>query len=289
MINKEIIFAPGGNSLSFAGRSFPEDLPAYLARFELNGYEIECGRGFNVSAKTYSTLPSLAAHHGIYLTLHAPYYISLSSESEETRDKSVQWLVDSARVAKRLSANKVVVHSGSCAKMTREHALELSKDTLLRAKEKMNQENITDIIICPETMGKINQIGTLEETLELAALDDSFLPCVDFGHLNARSLGGVRTVNDYKKMFDLCEEKLGFERAASMHIHFSKVMYTVGGEKMHLKFDDMQYGPDFKPMLDEIKRRGYKPSIVCESSGTQAEDCKIMKDYYESINLINNN
>ena len=84
-----ISFGPGGNSISWGKRKFPEDLPQYLASMGLNGYEVECGRGVRLSAKTPELLPLLAAEHGINITLHAPYFISLSSVEAEKREKSV--------------------------------------------------------------------------------------------------------------------------------------------------------------------------------------------------------
>ena len=105
-----ITFAPGGNSDSFGKRRFPEDLPEYLASMGLNGYEVECGRGVRISAKSYELLPKLAADNGIYLTLHTPYFISLSSEKEETRLKSVDYILESARASHKLGIRKMVVH-----------------------------------------------------------------------------------------------------------------------------------------------------------------------------------
>ena len=278
-----ITFGPGGNSISFGKRKFPEDLPEYLAGFGLNGYEIECGRGVRISENTIQKLPKIAEENGIYLTLHAPYFISLSGVVEETRLKSVDYILQSARAAKAVGAKKVVVHSGSCSKISREEAVELAKDTLKRAQKALDDENLSDIIICPETMGKINQLGTLEEVLELCAVDERFLPTVDFGHLNARTLGGIKTRGDYAKMLDLIEDKIGRERASNMHVHFSKIMYTSGGEKVHLTFADGIYGPDFEPLMEEFHKRGFEPSIICESDGTQAEDAAQMKQYFEGL------
>lgn len=278
-----ISFAPGGNSLSFSKRKFPEDLPSYLAELGLNGYEIECGRGVRIAEKTYSLLPSLAKENNLTLTLHAPYFISLSGEVEQTRLKSIDYILDSARAAQSLGARKIVVHSGSCGKMTREKALELASDTLKRAQRALDENGLSDIIICPETMGKINQLGTLDEVIELCKIDERFLPCVDFGHLNARTLGGIKSKDDYAFILDRIESELGSERLKNMHIHFSKIMYTSGGEKMHLTFEDKEYGPSFEPLIELISQRGLEPSIVCESAGTQAEDASSMKKYYESI------
>ena len=208
---------------------------------------------------------------------------SLSSVEEETRLKSVEYIFQSAQAAHSVGARKIVVHSGSCSKMTREEATELAKDTLKKAQERLDSEGLSEIIICPETMGKVNQLGTLEEVLELCGVDERFLPTVDFGHLYARTHGGITCREDYAKMLDLIADKLGTERLNSMHIHFSRIEFTAGGEKRHLTFEDTQFGPEYQPLMQEIKQRGMTPSIICESAGTQAEDAAEMKRYYESL------
>ncbi len=276
-----ITFGPGGNSESFGKRRFPEQLPEYLASMGLNGYEIECGRGVRIAEKTYNLLPDIAKENNIYVTLHTPYFISLSSENEETRLKSVTYIEESAQAAHRLGVRKIVVHSGSCAKMPRETALELAKDTLKKAQTRLDELGLSEIIICPETMGKINQLGTLSEVMELCKVDERFLPCVDFGHLNARTLGGIKGSADYAAILDEIENKLGYERLKNFHVHFSKIQYTTGGEKCHLTFEDNEYGPDFEPLMELFAVRGLEPSVICESAGTQAEDAAAMKKVYE--------
>jgi len=278
-----VTFAPGGLPDSFGKLRFPEDLPGYLAKFGLNGFELECGRGVNISEKTYALLPKIAKENNIYLTLHAPYYISISGTDAETRRKSVGYILESARAARRIGARRVVVHSGSCSKISRSDALELALDTLKTARAALDGDGLHDIVICPETMGKINQLGTLDEVIELGAFDERMLPCVDFGHLNARTHGGIRGKSDYAGAFGKIENKLGAERLKRLHIHFSKIEYTVGGEKKHLTFGDTQYGPDYKPLIEEIAERGLEPVIICESDGTQAEDCAEMAEYYGNI------
>lgn len=278
-----ISFGPGGNSESFGKRRFPEELPEYLSGMGLNGYEIECGRGVRIAQKTYELLPAIAKENNIALTLHTPYFISLSGEKEETRLGSLKYIEESAEAAHRLGVKKLVVHSGSCSKMTREQALELAKDTLKRAQEMLDRKGLSDIIICPETMGKINQLGTLGEVIELCGVDERFLPCVDFGHLNARTLGGIKTKDDYRAILDEIEDRLGFERLKNFHVHFSKIMYTSGGEKAHLTFEDRDFGPQYEPLTELFYEKGLEPTVICESAGTQAEDAAEMKRYYDSL------
>ena len=45
----------------------------------------------------------------------------------------------------RMGADRIVIHSGSCSKMTREEALALAKDTLLRARARAVSEGYESI------------------------------------------------------------------------------------------------------------------------------------------------
>ena len=91
-----------------------------------------------------------------------------------------------------------------------------------------------EMILCPETMGKIGQLGTLDEVLALCGVDRRITPCIDFGHLNARTLGGIRSKADYAAILDRIGEALGDARARQFHVHFSRIEYSKGGEKRHL-------------------------------------------------------
>ena len=162
--------------------------------------------------------------------------------------------------------------------------MELAKDTLTRARAEVVSKGLGDIHFCPETMGKVNQLGNLEEVLELCALDETFIPCVDFGHLNARTFGGIKGKAEYKEILDKIENKLGSDRLKIFHSHFSKIMYTEpGGEKKHLTFEDEIYGPKYEPLMELVAKKNLSPTFICESSGTQAEDALAMKKYYLSL------
>ena len=133
-------------------------------------------------------------------------------------------------------------------------------------------------------MGKVNQLGTLNEVLALCKADTTVVPVVDFGHMNAREQGGVFTnADDYKRVFDRISESCGAVVAEHLHCHFSKIEYTSGGEKRHLTFEDTVYGPDFEPLMNAIASLGVSPTIICESKGTMAEDALAMKKAYEGF------
>ena len=275
-------FGPAGNSDSFSAKyKSSADAPLFLKEMGLDCYEYQCGRGVKVSDKTASAIRANAEKTGIKLTLHAPYFISLSSVEPEKRDNSINYILQSCDAAMRISADRIVIHSGSCSKMSREEALELAKDTLTRARKQAVEQGFEDVHFCPETMGKTNQLGNLTEVMELCRLDDTFLPCIDFGHLNARTFGGIKSIQDYEKMLDEVENALGHDRLKIFHSHFSKIMYTEpGGEKKHLTFEDEEYGPEYEPLMELVAKKNLSPVFICESAGTQAEDALKMKESY---------
>ncbi|MBR1384436.1 MAG: TIM barrel protein [Ruminococcus sp.] len=278
-------FGPAGNSDSFSAKyKSTVNAPQYLKEIGLDHYEYQCGRGVRVSDNLSADLRSEAEKNGITLSVHAPYFISLSGIEKEKRDKSIEYILQTCDAADRLGAKRIVIHSGSCAKISRAEALELAKDTLSRARKAAVEQGFEHIIFCPETMGKVNQLGNLSEVLELCRLDESFLPCVDFGHLNARDFGWIKGIEEYRYILDSIENSIGIERAKIFHSHFSKIEYTVpGGEKRHLTFENNNgFGPDYEPLMELIARRGYSPVFICESAGTQTEDALTMKKCYQS-------
>lgn len=278
-------FGPAGNSESFSKMGYKNslDVPDYIVKMGLDCYEYQCGRGVNIGEEKARLLGGKAAKAGITLSLHAPYYISMSSTEEEKRDNSVNYILASARAVNAMGGDRIVVHTGSCGKISRSDALDLALDTMRKAIAALDGEGLSNIHICPETMGKVNQLGTLEEVLELCLLDERLIPCIDFGHLNARDMGLLKSFADYENIFLKIKDKLGMDRLKSFHSHFSKIEYTTGGEKRHLTFEDTVYGPDYQPVMELTCKYGCNPVFICESAGTQAEDAKKMKDYYNSL------
>jgi deoxyribonuclease-4 len=275
------LFGPGGNSDSFhLTKLATVKAPFWVKDFGLDAYEYEAGRGVPKSLDSFTVLGNNAREAGIKLSIHAPYFISLSSVESEKRANSVEYIKRSAHVSALLGAEIMVVHCGSCAKISRETAMGYAKETL-EATALMLEENRFPSRLGIETMGKINQLGTLSEVLELCKISPKFAPVVDFGHLNARDRGSLNTVDDFKRIFDEIATALGGEYADNLHCHFSKIMYTEMGEKKHLTFEDEVYGPRFEPLAKAMVDLGVSPTIICESAGTQSDDALFMKMTYE--------
>ena len=277
------LFGPGGNSDAFysEGNVSTKLAPAWVKKIGLDAYEYEAGNGLSASPKVLEAIGLEAARNNVKMSFHTPYFISLSGVVEEKRLNSINYIRQSLDAAQLLGADTIVVHSGSAAKITRDEAMRLAGDTLVKTLASVNTYGIK---IGLETMGKINQLGTLDEVLELCRIDSAFVPVVDFGHLNARDLGGVFvSADDYLRVFDKIDRALGAHVAENLHCHFSKIEWTNSGEKRHLTFEDNLYGPGFEPLMETIYKHNLSPTIICESAGTQSDDALAMKNYYMEI------
>ncbi len=274
-------FGPAGNSESFPYKS-SLDAPAWIAGLGLDLYEYQCGKGVNIGEETARKLGEKAAQAGITLSLHAPYFINLANPDPESLKKTTGYILSACRAADWIGAKRVTVHPGALMKRTRREAQDIALKSMVEVLKAVDGEGYGHISLCPETMGKINQLGDLNEVLELCTLDARLIPCVDFGHLYARSLGADEGREACVKMLDRMAEILGEERASRFHSHFSMIEFTPnGGEKCHRTFDNNGgFGPDPEPLMAELAERRWSPTIICESAGTQAEDALTMKRIY---------
>ncbi len=279
----DVRFGTGGNPDKFyeTGGKSSLEMPSWLNKLGLDAYEYECCRGVKIADRAASIMKAEAEKYNIALSVHAPYYINIASDEEERQDKSVKYILQTAEAAKKIGADRIVVHMGSPKALTRAKGIELSKNLIIRVLSEMRELRLDDVHICLETMGKVSQLGSVEEVAEVCSVDDSLLPAIDFGHINARTQGMLRTAADYEKIVKILEKKLGWYRTESMHVHFSRIEYTHMGEKKHLTFEDSLYGPYFEHFAEVIAKKWLQPRIICESAGTQDRDALIMKKIWE--------
>ena len=277
----KVLFGPAGNSLSFYEEGFKSsyDTPKWVKNRGLDLFEYSFGQGYRMSSETAIKLGEEFKKEGIVLSLHAPYFINFANPDEEMFTKSIGYINTGIKFMKSLQADRMVFHPASCGKQTREEAVSLMMN---RLKEIMPtfEEELGDKYLCPETMGKVMQIGTYKEIIDLCTISNKLIPTFDFGHINALTQGSLKSAEDYKRIFDYSFEKLGEERTKNAHIHFSRIQYGAKGEIRHLTFEDKLYGPYFEDLVNILIDYDMACHVICESSGTMAEDSKTMKDIY---------
>lgn len=287
---EKVRFGPSGNSAIFYsdGNKSSLQAPKWCAEHGLKAYEYSFGRGFTMSMETANQLGINAQENDIALSVHAPYYINFANESDDMATKSYEYVRKGMEYLKAMNGKKYIVHLASCGKLERAKALDLTSKRLDNCLQIIYDNILGDFgYICPETMGKYMQIGTYQEIIDFCQKDKILIPTFDFGHINCVMQGGLKSKDDFKRVFDYSLNKLGYEKTKNCHIHFSKIEYTAKGEVKHLNLDDIVYGPEFEPLayvLDEYK---LTPTVICESKERMMEDAIKLKEIYDSCKQNN--
>lgn len=279
-------FGCGGNSDGFYASGFNSSLSAceYLYGMGLSAYEYECTHGVRVSDAFCASMRRSALDFDIALSLHAPYYVNLASEDEGIREKSVNHLLKALRAADKMGAERVVFHPGTVGQLKREQAVEAAAELLEEIVFLADREGLLNAVyLCPETMGKPGQLGTLGEVLRLCDIAEQVRPAVDFAHIHALTGGGLASRRDFERILYKIERRLGEEAVSTLHIHFSPIEFGRMGELRHRNLLDKGFGPDFEYLAQILAENRWQPRIICESAGRQDEDAVIYRQIFESM------
>ncbi len=275
-----------GNSLSFYAEGHTATIEAgkWCAERGIDIFEYSFGKGINISDATATKIGQEFLNNGVEISVHAPYYINFSNPSRESIEKNFGYVIRSLEKLRSFgNGERVVFHPAAQGKVTREEAVDVACRNIEELAYVVKENSLDNYKICIETMGKIAQIGTVEEVVTFCQYADFFYPCIDFGHINARTQGSLKGASDYEDIVKYLLDNLPRHKVENMHVHFSKIMYGKGGEVKHLTFEDDLFGPDFEPLAETLVKYSLNPTIICESSGTQAEDAVYMRKVYDSL------
>ena len=149
------------------------------------------------TAEKYGKLFSAA---NIEVSVHAPYYINFADPDPLMIEKSNGYIIESLKRMEKLGAKKLVFHPGTQMKMTRDEAFNNTYNNIKNLITVLDEQGFKNYILCPETMGKHGQIGTVEEIAKICAIDERIIPTIDFGHVNSFNQGSLKTEEDFDKV-----------------------------------------------------------------------------------------
>jgi len=274
-------FGPAGRPINYKGPT--ENIPEYLRTEEgLDAFEYQAVRGVKISKDKAQILGESAKKFDVLLSLHAPYAINLASSSESTRKASVERLIRSLEAAKWMGARIVVFHPGYYGKFSKEEALKLCIKMLKDARERADSLGFKEVFLGPETMGKLSQVGSLDEIITMCESVPKTLPVIDWAHIHARTKGGLKSKDDYLKVLNTIESRLGSDVVKTLHCHFTKVEFSDKGERRHRRLDEEGFGPYFEQLATVIVENGYSFTIISESPVLD-KDAIVMKRILEQI------
>lgn len=274
----KVRFGPAGRPIGYKGKT--EQVCDYINEIGLNAFEYQATYGVRVSKQAGLKLKDNAEKNDILVSMHAPYYINLCSQKDETVKKSIERLLQSAKAADWLNAYRIVFHTGFYTKYSPEEAMEKTKKAIEELLDKCDSAGLKNYTFAPETTGKKSQLGSLDELIDICQTFPNFAPTVDFAHMHARSGGSIKSKDDYAKIFDKIEAELGL---STLHSHFTKIEYTDKGERKHHILADENYGPPLAPLLELINENGYNVTIICETPLLDIDALQMKKEFEKII------
>lgn len=244
-----------------------EDVPKLLREEGLDAFEYQAvrwGKKPQMRREGAEKLGLKAKDNDVWLSVHGSYFINFCGDKAIV-EASKQRLIACAIAAAWMDAHIVVFHPGFYSKRSPKEIFETCSTTLKDAVENMKTLGIEKIRLGLETMGKVSQFGSLDEVLSICETVENAQPVIDWSHLYARSKGDLKTADDFRKIIEEIEKRLGTKAAENLHCHFTKVEFTDKGEKRHRTLDEKEYGPDFELFAKVIVEHALKPVIISES------------------------
>ena len=273
----DVRFGPAGRPINYSGNA--KDACSYIKAEGLEAYEYQATYGVKISQQSAMELKKNSETEDVLVSMHAPYYINLSSNKEDVVERSIKRLVQSAKASEWMGAYRTVFHPGFYTSFTSEEAMKRCKEAINNIMEELEGFGVKEYCFAPETTGKRSQLGNLDEIIEICRSFDHFEPTVDFAHIYARSRGKINNREDYRQIFMKLENELGIK---SLHSHFTHIEYTDSGERKHHILSDENYGPPVKPFIEEIIECGWDITVICESPLID-QDALVMKDLYGKL------
>lgn len=250
-----------------------------LSDLNLDGMELEFVHGVRMSDETRELVKKERETRNLILTAHAPFYVNLNSQEEDKVDASVQRIIETGLAAQSTGAFSITFHAAFYMKQDKEEVYQKVKNRISEISRFYHDNNL-NVWIRPETTGKGTQWGDLDEIIRLSKEFDNVLPCIDFSHLHARSVGKYNTYDEFSKILETVGNELGQRALDNFHAHLAGIDYGDKGEKKHLIFEESDM--NYKDLLKVLKEFNVKGALVCESPNIE-DDALLLKEYYYSI------
>ncbi|EHQ91392.1 TIM barrel protein [Desulfosporosinus youngiae] len=271
-----LLFGTAGVPLSSKDRS-SEGGVRRIRELNLGALELEFVQGVRMGEEKARKVGAAAKEDNIALSCHAPYYINLNSRESEKITASRDRIIHTSRISQIIGVRSVIFHPAFYHNDPSEAVLERVVRELTLVREVLDAEG-NDVILRPETTGKGTQFGDLAETIQIAKEVPGVLPCIDFGHLHARTNGRYNSYDEFCEILDKTAEELGDRWVKNVHFHISGIEYGLKGEKRHLviKESDLRY----EELMKACHSFGVEGLAICESPNLENDALLLQQTYY---------
>lgn len=287
---KELHFGTSGIPPEVGARGYFTAVK-FLNRKRLTAMEMEFVQQVHMDEETAIEFGKLAKTLKIHLSSHAPYYVNLASMEKEKLYASINRIVKAGFITACAGGHSVVFHAGFYQGRSRDEVYTLVARGIQKIEAEFRKREVA-IWLRPEITGKETQFGNLKELIRLANEFEYVLPCIDFSHLHARSVGKFNTREEWADVLEHLRDETAKEKEIlkRMHIHISGIEYGKKGERRHLPLEKADL--DVISLLRVLKEYGVCGTVICEAPAqTLVSDTLKLKRFYsgnkDRVNLGN--
>jgi deoxyribonuclease-4 len=182
------------------------------------------------------------------------------AERGKKLNMAVGMLDHSAGIAKAAGAEVVVFHPGFLLGRTREEAIDSVVEQLGELRERLEGKG-RDVPFGIEVMGRVRELGSAEDVVEISSRLGWVRPVLDFAHMHATSDGAFLTVEPFAEALEAVDEVL--EPGAPFHIHFSDIQFANRNETKHLPYGEGTLRAE--PLREALERFERPATVISES------------------------
>jgi deoxyribonuclease IV len=295
-------FGVAGYPLSFSESKYKKDrlkIFNWLKDLDLDAFEAQMTYGPKTSVDNCKQIKLLSEEFNIKVSVHAAYYIVLTSNENSKIERSIDTLLKTYELADLMGADVIVLHPGPLYEQNANKIMERFLENLSEFFYKLGSSNIGLFL---ETAGKKGQLGSVEEIIQACKHFENCFPCIDFGHVHARAGGSLKTESSINELFDLMNKNNLFKKNSRIHFHYTPIDYGPRGEITHKAIDDKYpdenqlsfnffndkktdsyYHPRFESIVKNFTKYDLDITVISETHNSQEIGAKSMKEYYNTL------
>jgi deoxyribonuclease-4 len=246
----------------------PGDIVAGLLARGMSACEIPPSGKFWNDYAAATELGERAAAADISLSLHAPIAGFMGhAERGKKLNMAFGMLDHSAGIAKAARCEVVVFHPGFLLGRAREDAIDAVVEQLGELRERLVKKDRL-VPFGVEVMGRVRDLGSLEDVCEIASRVDFVQPVLDFAHMHATSDGAYLETDAFAEA--LAKADAVMDPDQPFHIHFSDIQYANRNETRHLPYGDGTLRAD--PLREALGRFDRPATVISESPDAESTD-----------------
>jgi deoxyribonuclease-4 len=248
-------------------RESPEAAIELLLERGFSACEIDFEGKFWMDYPWAERFGELARENGIVLSVHAPIAGFMGHVERDKKQRMAVGMLDhSAGVAKTAGAELVVFHPGFLLGRERDIALASVCEQLAELRERLEGKDRA-VPFGVEVMGRVRELGTLEDVLAISGRCGWVRPVLDFAHMHATSDGAYLDVERFAEALEAADAVL--EPGAPFHIHFSDIAYANRNETKHLSYGEGTLRAE--PLGEALRRFDRSGTVISESPDLESD------------------